>query len=62
MLTSTTIYCPYCGENFETQIDCSVESQEYIEDCYVCCSPIIFSVSADSSGNLIEVTTTQDNE
>ncbi|MFV2060698.1 MAG: CPXCG motif-containing cysteine-rich protein [Gammaproteobacteria bacterium] len=62
MLILKTISCPYCGENFETQIDCSVESQHYIEDCYVCCSPIIFSVTADCNGNLIDVIITQDNE
>lgn len=62
MLTIKTIPCPYCGENFETQIDCSVESQQYIEDCYVCCQPITFNVSADSGGNLIQVTVEHENE
>jgi len=62
MLTVATISCPYCGENFDTQIDCSVESQQYIEDCYVCCRPITFNVTADSDGNLIQVTTEHENE
>ncbi len=62
MLTVTTIACPYCGENFETQIDCSVESQQYIEDCYVCCSPIVFNVTSDSDGNLVDVVISRDNE
>lgn len=35
--------CPYCGESIELLIDCSVEEQEYIEDCFVCCRPIIVS-------------------
>jgi endogenous inhibitor of DNA gyrase (YacG/DUF329 family) len=34
------IFCPYCGESIEVVIDMSVESQEYIEDCSVCCRPI----------------------
>jgi len=40
---STT--CPYCGESIEIVIDRSVEYQEYIEDCFVCCRPIVIKVS-----------------
>lgn len=36
--------CPYCGERFELIVDPSVSEQSYIEDCYVCCRPIVFSV------------------
>ncbi|VAX01678.1 hypothetical protein MNBD_GAMMA22-2076 [hydrothermal vent metagenome] len=62
MLVIENISCPYCGENFETQIDCSIETQHYIEDCYVCCQPIVFNVSADCAGNLLNVSTEQDND
>ncbi len=62
MLILETVSCPYCGENFETQIDCSIESQQYIEDCYICCQPIKFTVSADNDGNLKQVITEQENE
>lgn len=41
---STTINCPYCGENFELVIDTGEKEQHYIEDCYVCCQPIHLSV------------------
>ncbi len=34
------IQCPYCGEAINILIDCSIEYQEYIEDCFVCCRPI----------------------
>ncbi|MDX2502938.1 MAG: CPXCG motif-containing cysteine-rich protein [Gammaproteobacteria bacterium] len=45
------ISCPYCGESIHVMIDCSSGEQEYIEDCQVCCRPIIFQVSygADNS-------------
>ena len=33
-------YCPYCGESISLLIDNSIENQEYVEDCQVCCSPI----------------------
>ncbi|MBX2818861.1 MAG: CPXCG motif-containing cysteine-rich protein [Rhodothermaceae bacterium] len=39
------IGCPYCGEQIVLLIDPSVPSQSYIEDCEVCCRPIIITVS-----------------
>lgn len=38
--------CPYCGEPIEVILDLSVEQQEYVEDCSVCCRPIVMSVTA----------------
>ena len=32
--------CPYCGEQISMLIDPSVRSQQYVEDCEVCCNPI----------------------
>ena len=32
--------CPYCWQKISMLLDISVESQEYIEDCEVCCQPI----------------------
>lgn len=50
MLTSEKNYCPYCGELIEIVIDTSVEHQEYIEDCSVCCRPIVIGVTIDTDG------------
>jgi hypothetical protein len=33
--------CPYCGEQIDVLVDCSAGSQEYVEDCSVCCRPIV---------------------
>ena len=41
------ISCPYCGESFDVVIDPSEPVQEYIEDCYVCCRPMILWVSVE---------------
>ncbi|CAH0525883.1 CPXCG motif-containing cysteine-rich protein [Vibrio hippocampi] len=59
-LTQWQIRCPYCGERFDTSIDCSVEQQEYIEDCYVCCRPILFQVSVYDDN--LTVTVKHENE
>lgn len=47
------IHCPYCGEGFEILIDLSVLDQEYVEDCYVCCRPMVVSLSEDADGEAL---------
>lgn len=51
-LEQKSINCPYCGETIEVLFDCSVSHQNYIEDCEVCCRPIIFDVEVSSEGTL----------
>ena len=34
--------CPHCWENQLKMIDTSVEKQNFIEDCEVCCNPLEF--------------------
>ncbi len=36
--------CPSCGELIEVMLDPSVSEQNYIEDCQVCCRPIVFDL------------------
>ena len=50
LLADVDIECPYCWETIGILIDCSVDSQEYIEDCQVCCQPILFDVVVDDDG------------
>jgi hypothetical protein len=38
--------CPHCGETINLTLDLSVPEQSYIEDCPVCCRPMIVSYSA----------------
>ena len=54
-------HCPYCGEKIEVLIDCSVAQQNYIEDCQVCCRPIIFDMAIDQDG-VINLTLRNENE
>lgn len=40
--------CPHCGETVGLTLDLSVSEQAYIEDCPVCCKPMMVSyTSAD---------------
>lgn len=42
------VSCPHCGESIDTFPDPSGgEEQEYIEDCAVCCRPILFIATFD---------------
>ena len=52
-LYEKSVSCPYCGENIEVLLDPSVQHQNYIEDCQVCCRPIIFDVTVDQSGEAL---------
>ncbi|KPY87633.1 Cysteine-rich CPXCG protein [Pseudomonas syringae pv. spinaceae] len=38
---------PYCGEPVEAVLDLSGGDQQYIEDCPVCCRPIVFDLQTD---------------
>lgn len=48
---SSTIHCPYCGEAVDITLDPgSGDSQEYIEDCSVCCRPWQVTVTYHRDG------------
>jgi hypothetical protein len=51
-LTEKSVGCPYCGETINILIDFADLSQQYIEDCQVCCKPINFLVSESVNGEL----------
>jgi len=39
-------HCPYCFEEISILVDTSVQDQDFIEDCEVCCNPIQFIVKS----------------
>jgi hypothetical protein len=47
-------HCPHCAEVIELVIDPSAD-QEYIEDCQVCCCPMIVRVTANANESKLEV-------
>jgi hypothetical protein len=44
LTVETEITCPHCGEVFPLQIDTSQREQTLIEDCTVCCRPIVLTI------------------
>ena len=62
MIAFRTIQCPYCGESFETSVDPSAGNQDYIEDCYVCCRPIVFRLTVDADEEMVRLETRRDED
>jgi len=60
-LTEKTIGCPYCGETLAVLIDLTDLDQQYIEDCQVCCKPIVFVIKQSINAE-IEVSVYSEDE
>lgn len=54
--------CPYCAAPISVLVDCSVEQQTYVEDCQVCCQPMVLQVYADPETDEVTVNAFQENE
>lgn len=46
-IEEANLACPHCGEPITLLLDLASGSQSYVEDCEVCCQPIIVSLSVD---------------
>jgi hypothetical protein len=62
MLVPHTLQCPYCGEQFDTTLDLSGGEQQYVEDCQICCRPIVLRVQLHPDGELRAVETSREND
>jgi hypothetical protein len=54
MRPAAPVRCPYCGEKLWMEVDADEGNAvaEFIEDCEVCCRPIVFSGYFDERGRL----------
>jgi hypothetical protein len=60
-ITETHLACPYCGESISVLVDDSLTQQSYVEDCQVCCRPIVMDVAVDLDGD-VTVSARSENE
>ncbi len=51
-MVEKSVSCPYCGESIGVLIDDSLPEQSYVEDCQVCCRPIVLDVRVDLDGDV----------
>jgi hypothetical protein len=53
MQDEASYVCDSCGEEVVIPLDLSAgESQEYVEDCPVCCHPNVIHVEVDEAGQV----------
>ncbi|HSA60143.1 MAG TPA: CPXCG motif-containing cysteine-rich protein [bacterium] len=50
-----TVACPYCSETFVIEPEPSDDPVEYVEDCHVCCRPILITVTYSEEGSDVVV-------
>ncbi len=60
-LKNASVDCPYCWETIEVTVDPSTEGQSYVEDCSVCCHPIVLTVHC-VDGEEPEISASKENE
>ena len=60
-LSEQSLHCPCCGEPVSVVVDHSLGDQEYVEDCQVCCRPMVLSIAVDPDGD-VSVTARYENE
>jgi hypothetical protein len=55
MLEEAAVTCPCCWETIVLQLDLSAGSQEYVEDCAVCCRPLVVRLTIDEDDGSFRV-------
>lgn len=55
MIDESSISCPYCGETITIAVDSTAGDQQYVEDCFVCCQPIMLYIQTDDQGQLLSI-------
>lgn len=55
-----SVTCPYCGESVVIEPEPSDEVVQYVEDCHVCCRPIVITIHYLEEGS--RVTAKRENE
>ncbi len=51
-LSEEPVGCPFCGERITIVVDHSLGDQQYVEDCEVCCRPVVFAINIDESDSV----------
>lgn len=59
-LIEANLQCPYCWEVLSILIEPGVAEQSYVEDCQVCCSPILIHAIVDEE-TLVQLSAEREN-
>lgn len=61
-LDEQTATCPHCWERITLLVDASAGNQNYVEDCPVCCHPMLVAVLLDRQGNVVQLSLEREND
>jgi hypothetical protein len=61
LIVNESVTCPFCWETIEITLDTSVSEQEYVEDCFVCCRPLLIRYTA-AEGSVTELIVTAESQ
>lgn len=63
MYETAIIDCPWCGSPTHITLDRSTGSQTFVEDCMVCCAPIVVQLECDlATGELRDLSAVREND
>jgi len=51
LVETASLQCPCCWETITVVVDCSQGEQSYVEDCFVCCRPMLLTIRIDEDGS-----------
>lgn len=54
--------CPWCGELNTVMLDVTLEDGEFVEDCAVCCAPILYAVRTELETDCRQIWCRKENE
>lgn len=62
MIEEPRVRCPHCGETITIVVDTTAGDQQYVEDCFVCCAPIVFTIAVDADGHITALEAAPEND
>lgn len=62
MVEYAPIQCPYCWESIEVPLETEPGDHELVEDCPVCCQPILMRITVGPDRGLQRVAGSRENE
>ncbi len=52
LLNEHVVMCPYCWQQISLVVDASPGSQQYVEDCEVCCQPMLVTCTVSEAQDI----------
>ena len=62
MLHQSDIVCPWCWVTNTVLVDCSAGDSQLVEDCTVCCRPMVLNVRVGADSELLGVEVAREND